>query len=90
MEKSYQTFINADFQEVEATLYEYKEFEKNGLLYYAMFYKYEAPNGDEFTGFWQNDINSKEDAEAAIGSSPRKRSIVCQFSHAIYYFCNKR
>ena len=68
MEKSYQTFINADFQEVEATLYEYKEFEKNGLLYYAMFYKYEAPNGDEFTGFWQNDINSKEDAEAAIGS----------------------
>ena len=67
-EKNYQKYINANFVEVVGEIYEYKEFKKDNSLYYATYYKYVSSDGQEFVDLWKNDIYSKKDAEAAIGS----------------------
>ncbi|MDE6604457.1 MAG: hypothetical protein K2K85_00345 [Clostridia bacterium] len=67
-ENTYQKYINAEFVEVVGVIYEYKEFEKDDAPYYVIYYKYVSADGEEYAGMWQNDIYSKDDAEAAIGS----------------------
>ncbi|MDE6606023.1 MAG: hypothetical protein K2K85_08395 [Clostridia bacterium] len=67
-EKTYQKYSNAQFVEVVGEIFEYKEFELSDSVYYVTFYKYVNNEGKEYTDMWQNDIYSKDDAEAAIGS----------------------
>lgn len=67
-ENAYQKYINANFVEVVGEIYEYKEFEKDNSPYYATYYKYVSTDGQEYIDLWQNNIYSKDDAEAAIGS----------------------
>ncbi|MDE5755954.1 MAG: hypothetical protein K2I23_02580 [Clostridia bacterium] len=67
-ENAYQKYINAQFVEVAGEIYDYKEFEKDNSPYFVTYYKYLGVDGKEYSGAWQNDIYSKEDAEAAIGN----------------------
>ncbi|MDE6606022.1 MAG: hypothetical protein K2K85_08390 [Clostridia bacterium] len=67
-EKTYQKYSNAQFVEVVGEIFEYKEFELSDSVYYVTFYKYVSEEGKEYTDMWKNDINTKEDAESAIGS----------------------
>ena len=70
-EKDYQLHSNAQFVEVEAEIVEFKEFESESMQYYATYFEYTSHEGKTYRGFWSNDIYSKEEAEAMLGSKIR-------------------
>lgn len=67
-EKEYKKYVNANFVEVQGEITEYKEFEKDGEVYFVTYYKYVDADGKEYFDMWQNNIYDKADAENAIGS----------------------
>ena len=65
--EDYIIYKTATFEKEEATIVEYKRYVYYTNEYFSTFYKYESPTGAVYTGCWDLELDTEEEAQAMLG-----------------------